>query len=319
VANNDPADPVGHKGDRQLKAQRVSIFVPFLALALSLAASAQNSPSPSSHVQNAGETPGIYVVDPHGRERIFVSDETGLLVEATADLDLRPSLAKLTVAGTVTTTPSTSISPVTPQLISACSNSIKDQANPSGKCLKAGSNPVLGRLYPLSQDLNLDSSGNVGIGTTQLSGRLTVAGVVKTSGGLEFPDSTVQTTATLPGPAGPDGPAGSQGPTGPVGPPGQNGLASINGQPGPALTVTGIGTASVSAGGSTVTVNVPGTLCTYASKTYSKDAFCYTFPDGIPCSFGFRALELRCKADGSWQVVSSSACSNPSFGPVCGF
>jgi hypothetical protein len=41
-----------------------------------------------------------------------------------------------------------------------------------------------------------DKSGNVGIGTTAPASRLTVAGVIEsTSGGVKFPDGTVQTTA----------------------------------------------------------------------------------------------------------------------------
>jgi hypothetical protein len=44
--------------------------------------------------------------------------------------------------------------------------------------------------------INIDSSGNVGIGTTSPNQTLTVAGTVRlTSGGFMFPDGTVQTTA----------------------------------------------------------------------------------------------------------------------------
>jgi len=55
--------------------------------------------------------------------------------------------------------------------------------------------------------------GSVGIGTTQASSPLTVNGVIQsTSGGIKFPDGSIQKTATL------QGPPGSQGPQGPAGP-----------------------------------------------------------------------------------------------------
>ena len=42
----------------------------------------------------------------------------------------------------------------------------------------------------------IDTAGNVGIGTTSITETLTVAGIVEsTSGGIKFPDGSVQTTA----------------------------------------------------------------------------------------------------------------------------
>jgi hypothetical protein len=56
-------------------------------------------------------------------------------------------------------------------------------------------------------------SGQVGIGTTNPTSQLTVAGTIQsTSGGIQFPDGTVQTTAQLVGPRGPQGPVGQPGP-----------------------------------------------------------------------------------------------------------
>ncbi|MGD9690009.1 MAG: hypothetical protein AB7K52_10190 [Phycisphaerales bacterium] len=75
-----------------------------------------------------------------------------------------------------------------------------------------------------------DNGVNVGIGTAPGASRLTVAGRIEsTAGGFRFPDGTVQTTATLPGPQGPTGPAGPQGATGPQGAPGATGATGPQG------------------------------------------------------------------------------------------
>jgi len=63
--------------------------------------------------------------------------------------------------------------------------------------------------------------GKVGIGTDTPTATLTVAGLIQTTqGGIEFPDGTVQTTATLQGPPGQTGATGATGARGVPGPPG---------------------------------------------------------------------------------------------------
>ena len=54
-----------------------------------------------------------------------------------------------------------------------CLDSITDQANPLD-CINASSAPVLGMLYPLGPEFNIDPTGNVGIGTTTPNARLMV-------------------------------------------------------------------------------------------------------------------------------------------------
>jgi hypothetical protein len=81
--------------------------------------------------------------------------------------------------------------------------------------------------------LTILSTGNIGIGRTSPGARLDVEGPIRSgsldagpirsrSGGFQFPDGTIQTTAQLRGPEGPRGPAG---PPGPPGPPGINTFA----------------------------------------------------------------------------------------------
>jgi hypothetical protein len=61
-----------------------------------------------------------------------------------------------------------------------------------------------GSLGLRSQDLNREvmvwsGNGNVGIGTTSINEKLTVAGTIESiTGGIKFPDGTVQTTASAP-------------------------------------------------------------------------------------------------------------------------
>ncbi len=202
--------------------------------------------------------------------------------------------------------------------VKGCVNSIDDQSTTS--CTRASSTPRLGRLYPITQDLFVAGSGEVGIGTTQPTSQLTVNGLVySTSGGFRFPDGSLQATAITSGPQGPNGPQGPTGPAGPAGPPGQNGVTSVNGLTGPFLNLIGSGGTTVSASGNTITVSTPSVPCTYGSTTYSTNSSCYTTGDFIPCTFGARQIRLRCLASGAWQVITSTACNNPTLTPICGF
>jgi hypothetical protein len=64
-----------------------------------------------------------------------------------------------------------------------------------------------------------NGGGNVGIGTTNLTAKLTVAGEIRlTSGAIRFPDGTLQSTAQVQGPAGPKGDKGAKGDKGDPGP-----------------------------------------------------------------------------------------------------
>jgi len=68
------------------------------------------------------------------------------------------------------------------------------------------------------------SFGHMGIGAWPSANQLEVGGNLHiASGGLIFPDGSLQTKAQVAGPQGPQGPAGTQGPTGPQGPPGPTG------------------------------------------------------------------------------------------------
>ena len=201
----------------------------------------------------------------------------------------------------------------------ACVLSVKD-VGASGTCRKASSQPWLGRLYPITEDLFVAGTGEVGIGTTQPGSQLSVSGVIhSTSGGFRFPDGNLQTTVRITGDTGPQGPIGDPGDPGNPGDPGIPGVVPLNGLSGSFLTLTATGGASVSAFNNTLTVNAPSVACTYSTKTYTTGQICYTFGDEIPCAVGFRQLKLVCQAGGSWQVISSSACNNPSLLPVCGF
>lgn len=116
---------------------------------------------------------------------------------------------------------------------SACFPSIGDQAI-SGACLQASSAPAAGKLYPLSSKLFVSPAGDVGMGTLSPTAKLDVDGTIRSrSGGVRFPDGTLQSTAQLVGPQGPPGATGATGATGPQGPPGAQGASGPAGATGP--------------------------------------------------------------------------------------
>lgn len=204
-----------------------------------------------------------------------------------------------------------------PLPLAQCVASVENVAV-AGQCTRASSLPKIGQLYPLSQDLFVSPSGEVGIGTTQPTSQLTVDGIVHSlSGGFRFPDGSVQTTQRTVGVAGETGDQGDQGVKGQKGLPGLPGVVPLNGLSGPSLTLATTGAASVSASGNTITVSAPAVACTYGNKTYTTGQFCHLWPDEIPCSVGFRQTKLTCLAGGSWQS-STTACNNPSLPPTCG-
>ncbi len=80
--------------------------------------------------------------------------------------DARTELVDLSLAGF-------SGSGATPLVLAGgCARTIDDQAG--GACIGASSVPAFGKLYPLGPQFNISGSGNVGIGTTVATHRLTV-------------------------------------------------------------------------------------------------------------------------------------------------
>ena len=118
---------------------------------------------------------------------------------------------------------------------------------------------------PPTEKLAITQAGDVGIGTLEPGSKLTVAGVIESiSGGIKFPDGSVQTTATLRGERRPKGDRGERGPKGDKGDPGRDGrtgrTVAICG-PNPCVTACPQGVAASSAG-----------LCDITSDTGSCSA-----------------------------------------------
>ncbi len=84
--------------------------------------------------------------------------------------------------------PTISSASLPPLTVFGCAQSIKDQANPSA-CLQVSTTPALGMLYPLSANLFVATSGDVGIGTSAPTAKLEVAGTARITNTLTLAPS----------------------------------------------------------------------------------------------------------------------------------
>jgi hypothetical protein len=146
--------------------------------------------------------------------------------------------------------------------------------------------------------LTFSDDRRVGIGTTTPTDPLTVVGTIRsTTGGFEFPDGSVQTSAA------------------------SSSITSVNGATGPALTISGANGVQVTRSGNTLTIS--GGPCTYNGRVYSSGAVCAiaivtcTSTTSQCASNQCRYSTQQCNANGSWSA--STQCFSPSPGPaICG-
>ncbi len=155
---------------------------------------------------------------------------------------------------------------------------------------------------PFTERMRITGAGNVGIGVTNPTTKLQVAGLIQsTTGGMRFPDGTTQATAQVQGPAGPPGPAGPAGPAGPTGPRGPTGLTGATGPAGP-IGPTGVPATSFALCGTSMTCSTacggsanvlgeshesgsgtPGAGCTATSDTGSCESISTLSDDCCVC------------------------------------
>jgi len=91
------------------------------------------------------------------------------------------SSSSTTNPGTSTTTGMGSQQPV--GTTQNCPPSLDDMANP-GTCVPLSSAPMLGAIYPLGVEFNIDGAGQIGVGTTTPGAQVDVVGDVRASGQL---------------------------------------------------------------------------------------------------------------------------------------
>lgn len=133
----------------------------------------------------------LYLMGP-GRDRLYVHRGDlrfeELSFPASAASHLPPTLAltqgALGPLGTSSVVRSDSqlVTAATVGVLGVCPPSIEDAA--SGACLQASSVPMLGALYPLGIELNIDALGRVGINHTAPAHQLDVNGDIAASGQL---------------------------------------------------------------------------------------------------------------------------------------
>ncbi|MCP3920759.1 MAG: VCBS repeat-containing protein [bacterium] len=127
----------------------------------------------------------------------------GGLLGATSNGTAQPTLVdarstSILRGGTGTVWGSANVPGSTSQPLITCVANLADQASP-GSCIAASSNPSLGRLYPMSTDLNVEAAtGNVGIGTTNPDANLEVNGDFHSSASGGFVDVNVYSSGSVP-------------------------------------------------------------------------------------------------------------------------
>jgi hypothetical protein len=185
-------------------------------------------PAPLSFNVNVGDKIQLYPGS--GASRYGFGIQSGTLVQYISGLSgtkfswrLSPSSGDASTGPEVANLLSTGAFNLFMQSSSANGFSINGAVSQTGNYLNLTTHGgVLGNVFVVN------SLGNIGIGTSTPSSKLSVNGLIQSmSGGFKFPDNTVQTTATLVGPAGPQGPQGPAGPTGPIGGSGTSGFVPV--------------------------------------------------------------------------------------------
>lgn len=138
--------------------------------------------------------------------------------------------------------------------------------------------------------LCITADNKVGIGTDAPAQKLSVAGMIETtSGGIKFPDGTIQTTKELAGPTGATGATGATGPQGPQGIPGVSASLSCVTVSNTCTGLTCTATCTC-ASGYTLTGGGCGGNCSYGNWGTASDGY-------FSCSHGCTAgYTVNCTA-----------------------